>query len=568
MSALLILCGGIGAGSAWLLRDVIEEQESAATLLRSHMNADMMHDAVRGDVLAILLSRDPQMGADGSLARRNLEERLSEFRASVARSRSYPHSVAVTDALDAVAAPLAAYETAALTISDLSVRNPIAADRALPAFFARFEQLEGGMAAVSDAIEADTLARSERSARLGLGAVLLILAAMAGALLVAHRVAAAMQDRLIRPLISLAGAIKRMAAGECGEEVPGAARSDELGTLARGVEAFRNDLRAAEDDRAAQSSLIVGSIGQGLAALARGALDKPVEADLQAPFATLKTDFNSALESLGAIVGEVGAGAAVLRSGITEIAEANSEISRRTERNAASLEETTAALGEIDQHVKETAGAAAETVAVASSGMAALSAGRATTDSAVSAMNRVSESARGIDAVIEGLDKIAFQTRVLAMNAAVEAGRAGEAGRGFAVVADLVSALAMRAEEEAKLAREQLTATQTDIGDAVEAVRSVDQALDQIAGNVEAVNGRIAGIASANDRQASVIGQIREAIEAMSNATQQSAAMVEESAAAAGQLMSQAEQLSAASARFTLPGSPAPRAEARPRLAA
>ncbi|WP_439953165.1 methyl-accepting chemotaxis protein, partial [Escherichia coli] len=72
--------------------------------------------------------------------------------------------------------------------------------------------------------------------------------------------------------------------------------------------------------------------------------------------------------------------------------------------------------------------------------------GRDVTDEAVQAMGRVSESAKGIDGVIEGLDKIAFQTRVLAMNAAVEAGRAGEAGRGFAVVADLVSALAMRAE--------------------------------------------------------------------------------------------------------------------------
>ncbi|MQH48834.1 chemotaxis protein, partial [Escherichia coli] len=100
--------------------------------------------------------------------------------------------------------------------------------------------------------------------------------------------------------------------------------------------------------------------------------------------------------------------------------------------------------------------------------------GRSTAEQATAAMIRVSDSARGIDSVIEGLDKIAFQTRVLAMNAAVEAGRAGEAGRGFAVVADLVSALAMRAEEEARRAREQLTATQTDIVVAVDAVKKVD----------------------------------------------------------------------------------------------
>ncbi|WP_430983530.1 methyl-accepting chemotaxis protein, partial [Escherichia coli] len=122
-------------------------------------------------------------------------------------------------------------------------------------------------------------------------------------------------------------------------------------------------------------------------------------------------------------------------------------------------------------------------VARADGAIATVSGGREIADEAVQAMGRVSESAKGIDSVIEGLDKIAFQTRVLAMNAAVEAGRAGDAGRGFAVVADLVSALAMRAEEEAKRARDQLTVTQSEILSAVGAVQKVDGALVNIAGD-------------------------------------------------------------------------------------
>ncbi|WP_252407709.1 methyl-accepting chemotaxis protein, partial [Escherichia coli] len=90
--------------------------------------------------------------------------------------------------------------------------------------------------------------------------------------------------------------------------------------------------------------------------------------------------------------------------------------------------------------LKTTAEAAGRTVARADDAIATVAGGRGIADEAVQAMTRVSDSAKGIDGVIEGLDKIAFQTRVLAMNAAVEAGRAGEAGRGFAVVADLVSA--------------------------------------------------------------------------------------------------------------------------------
>lgn len=110
----------------------------------------------------------------------------------------------------------------------------------------------------------------------------------------------------------------------------------------------------------------------------------------------------------------------------------------------------------------------------------------------------------------------------------------------------------MRAEEEAKRARAQLTTTQSDIGDAVEAVRWVDTALNEIASSVGAVHGRIGGIASANERQAALIGKIREAIEAMNRTAQQSAALVEESAAAAQQLTLQAQRLQDASGRFTL----------------
>jgi methyl-accepting chemotaxis protein len=165
-------------------------------------------------------------------------------------------------------------------------------------------------------------------------------------------------------------------------------------------------------------------------------------------------------------------------------------------------------------------------------------------------MTRVSESAKGIDSVIEGLDKIAFQTRVLAMNAAVEAGRAGEAGRGFAVVADLVNALAMRAEEEAKRARDQLTVTQTEIVAAVEAVEKVDLALAEIADDVDAVHGLLTGMAADNQAQSGAITEISAAVGSMDKATQQNAAMVEETSAAAQQLSSDINALADRASQF------------------
>jgi methyl-accepting chemotaxis protein len=186
--------------------------------------------------------------------------------------------------------------------------------------------------------------------------------------------------------------------------------------------------------------------------------------------------------------------------------------------------------------------------------MTSVTDGRTTAEEAVQAMTRVAESAKGIDSVIEGLDKIAFQTRVLAMNAAVEAGRAGEAGRGFAVVADLVSALAMRAEEEAKRARDQLTVTQSEIGQAVEAVTRVDGALQRISEDVVEVHGLLGTMANDNRAQASAITQISAAVGSMDQATQQNAAMVEQTSAAARNLSSEVDMLADQAGRFRIGG--------------
>jgi methyl-accepting chemotaxis protein len=241
-----------------------------------------------------------------------------------------------------------------------------------------------------------------------------------------------------------------------------------------------------------------------------------------------------------------------LRTGSNEIAHASEDLARRTESNAASLEETSAALVQIDGRIKTTANAAGRTVLRADQAISTVAGGRSVADEAVQAMSRVRESARGIDEVIEGVDKIAFQTRVLAMNAAVEAGRAGDAGRGFAVVADLFSALAMRAEEEAKRARDQLTVTQTEIVTAVQAVQQVDGALAGISDAVGDVHQLLGGMAADNQAQASAITQISAAVASMDQATQQNAAMVEQTSAAARNLNVESESLEERAGRFRL----------------
>jgi methyl-accepting chemotaxis protein len=346
----------------------------------------------------------------------------------------------------------------------------------------------------------------------------------------------------IRPLRSLAETVRRLAANDLTAEVAGADRRDEIGAIASAVLVFRDTAvakKATDADKAVADEtleMVVETLGTALSQLSKRELTYRITAVFPGGFAVLKDNYNDALESMRSTVMQVSESAQTINTGTAEIAQASEDLARRTESNAASLEETSAALTQMETRLKATATASQSTVARADQAMAIVESGRSTAESAMQAMGRVSGSAKGIDDVIEGLDKIAFQTRVLAMNAAVEAGRAGDAGRGFAVVADLVSALAMRAEEEAKRARDQLSVTQNEIVTAVDAVGKVDTALSAISSDVAEVNRLLGGMASDNVDQSTAITEITAAVSTMDRSTQQNAAMVEQTSAAARNL--------------------------------
>ncbi len=420
--------------------------------------------------------------------------------------------------------------------------------------------MKASMKAVEDAQELIKLA-AERAARndaagnamangilyLTLGILVVAFGVLFGIWRVIGRTVAA-------PLAQVSSTTKTLAEG--GQAVvPYRDRKDELGEIANAVEQFRVAAVArteAAAREAADQQIVTQSLARSLAAVTEGDLTAEVTAEFPTAYAGLKSDFNAALASLRELIGSVMESTAAIRTGSGEIAQASEDLARRTEANAASLEETSAAVAQMDDRLKATAGAAVRTVERADGAIATVSGGRAIADEAVQAMARVADGAKGIDSVIEGLDKIAFQTRVLAMNAAVEAGRAGEAGRGFAVVADLVSALAMRSEEEAARARDQLTATQTDIVAAVDMVQKVDGALANITGDVSEVHALLNEMAADNQAQSAAISQIATAVGSMDQSTQQNAAMVEQTSAAARNLSTEVTTLADNAGRFRI----------------
>ena len=356
------------------------------------------------------------------------------------------------------------------------------------------------------------------------------------------------------PLANLAATTEQLADG-ADIPVPSMNREDEVGQIARAVDGFR--LAAAERTATAkreseEQKIVTEALSNNLLLLSEGDLTAQVKSDFPPAYAALKTNFNVAVTRLRELIAAADESVGAIGTGSREIAQASEDLARRTESNAASLEETSASLTQIDERLRASAEYGQRTLSRADSAITIVKGGRSIADGAVQAMSRVSESAKGIDAVIEGLDKIAFQTRVLAMNAAVEAGRAGEAGRGFAVVADLVSALAMRAEEEAKTARDQLTVTQADIGTAVEAVQRVDGALAEITEGVGEVHELLGTMAADNQTQSAAVTEISSAIGSMDQTTQQNAAMVEETSAAARNLLSEVAALAERSSVFNI----------------
>jgi len=256
--------------------------------------------------------------------------------------------------------------------------------------------------------------------------------------------------------------------------------------------------------------------------------------------------------SLSRVVSTVRQGSESVATASMQIAQGNNDLSGRTEEQASALEETAASMEELSSTVRQNADNARQANQLAQSASTVAIKGGEVVAQVVGTMKGINDSSRKISDIISVIDGIAFQTNILALNAAVEAARAGEQGRGFAVVASEVRSLAGRSADAAKEIK-------TLINDSVERVEQgtalVDQAgttMAEVVSSIRRVTDIMGEISAASNEQAQGVAQVGEAITQMDQATQQNAALVEESAAAADSLKTQAQQLVQAVAVFKL----------------
>jgi methyl-accepting chemotaxis protein len=358
------------------------------------------------------------------------------------------------------------------------------------------------------------------------------------------------------------------------------ARYKELATLiAKIVQSMGTDQQSASDAQLANArrrtwifalvSLLAAGAGMGLLltnqrkiaadvnaslslaqAVAAGDLTQRARPLGKDELAVLMQALNQMCEQLGSTVGEVMLVADSIRTASAEIASGNQDLSQRTEQTASSLEVTSSSMGQLTGTVRQSAENAQTANQLATSAAAVAHRGGSVVQQVVDTMNDISSSAKRIADIIGVIDDIAFQTNILALNAAVEAARAGEQGRGFAVVAGEVRSLAGRSAAAAKEIKTLIGASVERVEFGARLVQDAGSTMGEIVGAVQRVTDIMGEISAGAAAQSQGIDDVNQAVTQVDDMTQQNAALVEESAAAAESLREQAQRLAQVVSQF------------------
>ncbi len=484
----LVLALVLGGTSWWGLESVADGTEAVNTTtsaIRHHMESDMMHDALRADVLAAILAQSPE---EHEAVAKDLAEHAGHFRDELEENAKLPLDAELHSALNGVKPELESYIAHAEKTVKLAVSDANAAKAELPKFLETFGVLEGRMSSLSDLIEKSATKASEHAAEVQNHANVLLLTIVTATAAILAGLAYFVARSITRPLSHVVEQLRDIAEGE-GDLTKRLAlqRTDEIGELSKWFDVFMTHLHK------------------------------------------IMLDLRNASRSVGVAA--------------TELSAATSQISDGAQRQASGLEETAANLERLTQTVRKNADSASQANQLADGARTVAEAGGSVVGSAVSAMSEINQSSRKIADIITTIDEIAFQTNLLALNAAVEAARAGEQGRGFAVVAAEVRSLAQRSASAAREIKGLIQDSVSKIGAGTELVNRSGSTLTEIVDAVKRVTAIVAEIAAASKEQATGVGQINHAVSDIDKITQANASQAEEISGTASALSTQSREL-------------------------